>query len=702
MSRKKASRPSPNTSGGEKWKKHFNLIWVGALLLVTIIGIIVSRYVSWILALSILLIGFAGIFYIDHFYVEKETLKRVTTGLSCLVSILLAILFKDPRRQEPSIPYPVSDQSEVPSFPSTSFHDEGFDKSLALKSARDEMDSGAPSDTVGLDSETKLLKTLIWGYKRAETERTKRYILDEVESIEPSSARSASMISYFYYETDQFDKAIDYLLHAFDFLDSEDRLFDLNYRLCLSYLGEDDYEKAAYYCDRAIDSKGAENHLISLYSLRADCINDYFRKYDYISKGLALKPSTAEDFFYRGVMFDEIHESDSSVANYTKAIDLSPKKGKYYFNRGLEQYYSCKPHQAYEDFMHAYSLGYSENNVCFWIGMSLMAQSNAEEASSYFTRNIQNNNKHWISYLWRGIANLICHNQSSFEIALRDFCKLAENGVYYSDLLLFKSFAELRCKVEEWSENRDEWQSSFLSNMSLSQDNIPSWWDYCSYDVINELIKLYSQFNYNIIGRDSSTLYCRIGIAYYYMHQYRKAKRAFSRAIKYSDYNDGLKFSELFPEECREAADLYNNKSVAERRLWLFRRRAIRDVTKAISIEPNLDYLYVSRAKLYWRKGNYKKVAADYCKAIQIDSSRNDYYYELGDIYSRLKEYEKAISCFEKAIQLDSTDKRSREELMLAKTFKAIEDSEEIMERNERILSGKDKNGELELLPIPE
>lgn len=686
----------------EMLKKNFNVFWAISLCLLYVTGFLLSFYGHWIAALIILGISFIAFCLVDHFIVKKDSLVRISAGLGSFITILGGGYLNYAQSEQAQQAYWANAQSEAHSSPSPGFHDEGLDKTAVLKSVRDEMDPGAPPDTVGLDSETKLLKTLIRGYEHAETDRTKRNIMDEVEAIEPSSARSAAMISYFYYETDQFDKAIDYLLHAFDFPDSEDGLFTLNYRLCLSYLGKNDYEKAAYYCDRAIDSKGAENHLISLYSLRADCIQDRFRKSDYIAKGLALKPYTAEYYFFRGTMFYEISQNDSSVSNLSKAIDCAPKEGKYYFHRGLEQYYLCKPHQAYEDFMQAYSLGYSGNNVCFWIGMSLMAQSKAEEASSYFTRDIQNNNKHWISYLWRGIANLICDNPSCLEITLRDFNKLAENGIIYSDLLLFKSFAELSSKVEDWSENRDEWQSSFLSNMSLSQDNIPSWWDYCSYDVINELIKLYSQYNFNIIGRDSSTLYCRIGIAYYYMHQYRKAKRAFSRAIKYSDYNDGLKFSELFPEECREAADLYNNKSVAERRLWLFRRRAIRDVTKAISIEPNLDYLYVSRAKLYWRKGNYKKVAADYCKAIQIDSSRNDYYYELGDIYSRLKEYEKAISCFEKAIQLDSTDKRSREELMLAKTFKAIEDSEEIMERNERILSGKDKNGELELLPIPE
>lgn len=683
-------------------KKNFNVFWAISLCLLYVTGFLLSFYGHWIAALIILGISFIAFCLVDHFIVKKDSLVRISAGLGSFITILGGGYLNYAQSEQAQQAYWANAQSEAPSSPSPSFHDEGFDKSVVLKSVRDEMDAKVPTDTTGLDSETKLLKTLIRGYEHAETDRTKRNIMDEVEAIEPSSARSAAMISYFYYETDQFDKAIDYLLHAFDFPDSEDGLFTLNYRLCLCYLGKDDYEKAAYYCDRAIDSKGAEKHLISLYSLRADCIQDRFRKSDYIEKGLALKPSTAEDYFFRGVMFDEISQSDSSVSNFSKAIDCAPKEGKYYFHRGLEQYYRCRPHQAYEDFMQAYSLGYSENNVCFWIGMSLMAQSNAEEASSYFTRDIQSHNNHWISYLWRGIANLICHNQSSFEIALRDFRKLAENGVYYSDLLLFKSIAELSCKVEEWSENRDKWQSSFLSNMSLSQDNIPSWWDYCSYDVMYELIKLYSKHNYNITGRHSSTLYCRVGIAYRYVNQYRKAMKAFSRAIKYSEYHNGFNNPDYHPGNRREAADLYNNRSITERNLWLFRGKALRDVSKAISIEPNLDYLYASRAKLYRRKGNYKKVAADYCKAVQIDSSRNDYYYELGFSYSVLSEYEKAIRCFEKAIEIDSTDKRSREELLMAKTSKYMKDSHEIIERNRKVLRGKDRTKKLERLPTLE
>lgn len=686
----------------EMLKKNFNVFWMISLILLFVTGFLLSFYGHWIVASIVLGIFFIALCLVDHFIVKKDSLTRITAGLACFASILAGGYFNNTKIALSQQPYLSISGSEVPSSPSQNFHDEGFDKSMALKSVRDEMDAKVPTDTTGLDSEIMLINQLVSEYDHAETERRKCELIDEIVSIEPSSAQSASSISYIFYDTEQFDKAIEYLLRAFEFPDSEEDSFYLNYRLCLCYLGKDDYDKAAYYCDRAIDSKGAEKRLISLYSLRADCIQDGFRKRDYIAKGLALKPSTDEDYYFRGVMFDELYQSDSSLSNFTKAIDCAPKEGKYYFHRGLEQYYCCRPYLAYDDFMQAYSLGYSGNNVCFWIGMSLMAQSNAVEATSYFTRAIQYDNQNWISYFWRGIANLICFNQSSFESALRDFNKLTDNGVYYSDLLLFKSVAELRCKVENWSEDRNEWESTFLSNMSLSEDSIPSWWDYCSYDVMYELIKLYSKYNYNITGRHSSTLYCRVGIAYRYINQYRKAMKAFSRAIKYSEYHNGFNNPKYHPGNRREAADLYNNRSITERNLWLFRGKALRDVSKAISIEPNLDYLYASRAKLYRRKGNYKKVAADYCKAVQIDSSRNDYYYELGFSYSVLSEYEKAIRCFEKAIEIDSTDKRSREELLMAKTSKYMKDSHEIMERNRKVLRGKDKNGELELLPIPE
>ena len=338
--------------------------------------------------------------------------------------------------------------------------------------------------------------------------------------------------------------------------------------------------------------------------------------------------------------------------------------------------------------------------------MSLLACSNEVEASAYFTRAIQSDKENWMGYFWRGIANLICNDQSSAEIAVRDFNTLTDNGIIFQDLLLFSSEAKLKADVRGWSEDRDNWRLSILDSMALDADNIPSWWSgYCSWNVLYRLIDLYSSFLIKpYAGGDSSKYLCRIGTIYYYMYDFRKAKQAFSKAIKYSDYKLVMGIPDLFPEVCREAADLYNNRSIAERQLWMFRRKALRDVTKAISIEPGVDYLYTSRANLYARRGKYDKVVEDYKMAAQIDSSRSDYFYEIGTGYYFMKDYDNAIPWFEKALQIDSTDQGSKEQLYSIRLSKALEEGRAFFKKNKRRLRRKDIDGLPESLPesLPE
>ena len=136
----------------------------------------------------------------------------------------------------------------------------------------------------------------------------------------------------------------------------------------------------------------------------------------------------------------------------------------------------------------------------------------------------------------------------------------------------------------------------------------------------------------------------------------------------------------------------------------MFRRKALRDVTKAISIEPGVDYLYTSRANLYARRGKYDKVVEDYKMAAQIDSSRSDYFYEIGTGYYFMKDYDNAIPWFEKALQIDSTDQGSKEQLYSIRLSKALEEGRAFFKKNKRRLRRKDIDGLPESLPesLPE
>jgi tetratricopeptide (TPR) repeat protein len=81
--------------------------------------------------------------------------------------------------------------------------------------------------------------------------------------------------------------------------------------------------------------------------------------------------------------------------------------------------------------------------------------------------------------------------------------------------------------------------------------------------------------------------------------------------------------------------------------------QAIADYTKAIELDPEYTYAYISRGIAYADQEDYDQAIADYNQSIELDPKLAFAYNNRGAIYHEQGNYEEAIAEYSKAIELD-------------------------------------------------
>jgi uncharacterized caspase-like protein len=80
---------------------------------------------------------------------------------------------------------------------------------------------------------------------------------------------------------------------------------------------------------------------------------------------------------------------------------------------------------------------------------------------------------------------------------------------------------------------------------------------------------------------------------------------------------------------------------------------AVRELTEAVRLDPNLDEAYAYRARAYNGKKDYDRAIADYNTAIRLDPNYVFAYNNRGIAYHNKKDYDRAVADYSEAIRLD-------------------------------------------------
>lgn len=98
----------------------------------------------------------------------------------------------------------------------------------------------------------------------------------------------------------------------------------------------------------------------------------------------------------------------------------------------------------------------------------------------------------------------------------------------------------------------------------------------------------------------------------------------------------------------KQAYDLINREKNSDP------QKALRLVNKAISLDPNKQEYYLTRADVFFRLHEWDNVIKDYTIAIDLNPNNVYPYFQRGFVYYLfIKDYKKAISDLNKTIELD-------------------------------------------------
>jgi len=86
---------------------------------------------------------------------------------------------------------------------------------------------------------------------------------------------------------------------------------------------------------------------------------------------------------------------------------------------------------------------------------------------------------------------------------------------------------------------------------------------------------------------------------------------------------------------------------------------AIRDLKKAINLNPGQSETYLSRGVAYSQVGMRRAAIADFNKAIEMNPKNSQAYYYRGDEYLQLGEKQKALEDLNKSIKIDANNPKS-------------------------------------------
>jgi len=75
--------------------------------------------------------------------------------------------------------------------------------------------------------------------------------------------------------------------------------------------------------------------------------------------------------------------------------------------------------------------------------------------------------------------------------------------------------------------------------------------------------------------------------------------------------------------------------------------------SKAIELNPNDVSAYISRGKVWDKKGEYDKAIKDYSRALELKPNYAEVYNNRGTVWNKTGDNDKAISDFNKAIPLN-------------------------------------------------
>ena len=244
-------------------------------------------------------------------------------------------------------------------------------------------------------------------------------ILDSLTKTGFNTAKLHSNKGSVYFEVNQFERALQEYRLAIQ-LDSINSIYRYNLGLLHQELSNTD--SAVFYYSKALELQ--PSHFPSAYKLGSYYsyvnIND-FKALDILNSFIMLSPlsrENAEIYFIRGIVLNRIGNSEKSILDFNKVIELDSTQSDYFYNRGLA-YYRIKNYSlSIKDYTKALSLNPKDGRINYNRAIAYSDLGQFDKAILDYDTDIVKNGETARAYNNRGRCYMLLDN---FDSALSDF-----------------------------------------------------------------------------------------------------------------------------------------------------------------------------------------------------------------------------------------------------------------------------------------
>ncbi|XP_078714776.1 tetratricopeptide repeat protein 6 isoform X3 [Lampetra fluviatilis] len=404
------------------------------------------------------------------------------------------------------------------------------------------------------------------------------------------------------------------------------------------------------------------------------CIKAYKLAVEDLSSAIYLDGSCSLAFYNRAICYQELHETDKAVKDYSTIALLGKQNDlcrNVMTNRGLLYFDKGDYQNAQQDFYAASKIGPPDPKLLQALGICYHRLGRVKEAVAAFGEATKADPFYVSAYVGRGNALMNYGHASGTRAAQRDYLRalhldplsgharvnlaysLQANGRFQKAWNHFTTAIELNTRCAEAFEGRAVVNLQMNSTFAALQD-------------INTAVKLGKSAevltNRGAIHQGSGDVVSAMrdyqaaivadpnyALAYYNAANVYLHGRQLTQALDYYD-----RVVELDPmDECA-----FLNRAIV-RSLSGDATGALADFCKAATLSPQTSHIYFNRANLHCMLGQYKRAEADYTEALTLQPHDAVTYLCRAEVRGKLGKKEDAISDYKHAVEIQTGRKES-------------------------------------------
>jgi tetratricopeptide (TPR) repeat protein len=385
--------------------------------------------------------------------------------------------------------------------------------------------------------------------------------------------------------------------------------------------------------DKAIDANQAADSTHNIQERPPVITKAHDRTFAELNRAVEVNPKSGGAYMDRGFFYQEKKQYDLALADFSKAIELNPMDEFPYRNRAILYESRNQFDLAIADYSRVIALNPRKWKAFYSRGwMYYFIKRDYDKAIADYTSAIELNPQFDGAYLNRGVIYEI---RKQFDLAFADFSKAIEmnpqnDGAYNSRGWFYyrvrKDFDTAVVDLSKAIELNSHLAVAYINRGTVFADKKLD--DQALVD-FNKAIEL---------NPKNERAYSSRG--WFYHHK----KKDYDKAI--IDYTKAIELNPQFDETYISRGTVFANKKLDD--------QALADFDKAIELNPKNERAYSSRAWFYHhKKKDYDKAIIDYTKAIELNPQFDVTYINRGTAFADKKLGDQALADFNKAIELN-------------------------------------------------